>query len=240
MATTAVCTSFKQEMLQATHNFAAPLTGLAGAGTSGQFTITGLASTANIEVGMLAGGTNVAAGAVVASIDSASQVTVSKAHTGTVTSGTISFTAHTFKMALVKVSPTRSFDGTQTNVGTPGSGSPTSTNLGTDEVAASGGYSSGGTTLTNVTPTTSGTTALTDFSPDPSYTSATISTTAGIIYNNSVVQGHANGITANASGSAIGRTVSVHDFGGTQTVTAGTITFVFPTPDASNAILRVA
>jgi hypothetical protein len=240
MATTAVCTSFKQELLQATHNFAAPLTGLAGAGTSGQFTITGLASTANIEVGMAAGGTNVAAGAIVASIDSATQVTVSKAHTGTVTSGTISFTADTFKMALVKVSPSRTFDGTQTNIGTPGTAASSATNLGTDEVAASGGYASGGATLTNVTPTVSGTTAFTDFSPDPSYTSATISCTAAIIYNNTVHQGHANGITANASGSAIGRTCSVHDFGGTQTVTSGTITFVFPTADASNAILRVA
>jgi hypothetical protein len=240
MATTAVCTSFKQEMLQATHNFAAPLTGLAGAGVNAAFTITGLASTANIEVGMAAAGTNVAAGAIVASIDSSSQVTVSKAHTGTVTSGTISFTAHVFKMALVKVTPSRTFDGGSSNIGTPGTGAGSATNLGTDECAATGGYSAGGTTLTNVTPTVSGTTAFTDFSPDPSYTSATISTTAGIIYNNSVAQGHANGITANASGSAIGRTVSVHDFGGTQTVTSGTITFVFPTPDASNAILRIA
>jgi hypothetical protein len=236
--TTAVCTSFKQEMLQATHNFAAPIS-ITASGVSAAFTLTGMSSTANVEVGMAATGTNVAAGAVVASIDSASQVTLSKAHTGTITTQSITFTADVFKMALIKVGA-GSYSGTQTNIGTPGTGTVSVTNLGTDEHAASGGYSAGGTTLTNVTPTVSGSTALTDFTPDPSYTSATISTIGGIIYNNSVHQGHANGITANASGSAIGRTVSVHDFGGTQTVTSGTITFVFPTADASNAILRVA
>jgi hypothetical protein len=239
MATTAVCVSAKQELLQAAACFNGTLSALAGAGTSGQFTITGLATTAGIALGMLAAGTGIAAGAIVASIDSASAVTVSKAHTGTVTTGTISFTADIFKMALVKVTPTRTFDGTQTNIGTPGTGGPTVTNLGTDEASGTG-YTSGGLTLTNVTPTVSGSTAFTDFSPDPSLTTATISTVASIIYNTTVRLGHANGITANASGSAIGRAVSVHDFGGTQTVTAGTMTFVFPTPDASNAILRIA
>jgi hypothetical protein len=34
--------------------------------------------------------------------------------------------------------------------------------------------------------------------------------------------------------------VSVHDFGGTQTVASGTFSLVFPTPDSSNAILRIA
>jgi hypothetical protein len=34
--------------------------------------------------------------------------------------------------------------------------------------------------------------------------------------------------------------VSVHDFGGTQTVSNGTFTVVMPTADANNAILRIA
>ncbi len=238
MATTAACTSAKQEMLQGTHVFNAPISYTAS-GVNGAFTLTGLSSTAGIIVGMAASGSNVAAGAVVASIDSATQVTLSKAHTNTITTQSITFTGDVFKLALVKVTPGRTFDGTQTNIGTPGTGSPTATDLGTDEASGTG-YTSGGMTLTNVTPTISGSTALTDFTPDPSLTTATISCTAGIIYSNSVRQGHANGITANASGSAIGRTISVHDFNGTQTVTVGTITFVMPTPDASNAILRVA
>lgn len=239
MATTAMDTSYKVELFQAGHCHNATITGTAS-GVSGAFTLTGLASTAGIAVGMAASGTNVAAGAVVASIDSASQVTLSKAHTGTITTATITFAGDQFSMLLIKTSPGRTFDGTQTNVGTPGTGSPSVTNVGTDEVSGTG-YTSGGTALTNVTPSNpSGSTAITNFSPNPSWTSASFSTTAGIVYNKSVRLGHANGIAPNASGSAVNRSVSVHDFGGTQTVTAGTFTAVMPTADASNAILRIA
>lgn len=234
MATTAMCYSFKQEILQAGHCFNATLSALAGAGASGAFTITGLASTAGIAVGMAASGTNVAAGAIVASVDSATQVTVSKAHTGIVTSGTIGFAGDAFKILLIKVSPVRTFDGTQTNVGTPGTSAASTSNVGTDEVAAGGGYTSGGVALTNVTPVlVSTTTAITDFSPDPSWSSATFSTTAAIIYNTSARLGA-------AATPLSGRTAGVYDFGGTQTVSAGTLTIIIPTPDASNAVLRIA
>lgn len=239
MATTAFCNSAKVELLQGGHCLFATQSALAGAGVSGQFTITGLATTAGVQVGMAATGTNVAAGAIVASIDSASQVTVSKAHTGTVTTGTIAFTGDVLKMLLIAVGPATTFSGTQTNVGTPGTAASSVTNVGTDQLTGTG-YTSGGTTLVNVTPTLSGTTAITNFSPNPNWTTATFSATACIIYNTTVRIGHANGITPNASGSAINRSISVHDFGGTQTVTSGTFTVVMPTADASNAILRIA
>lgn len=239
MATTAFCNSAKVELLEGTHCLFATQSSLAGAGVSGQFTLTSLASTAGVAVGMAASGTGVAAGAIVASIDSATQVTVSKAHTGTVTTGTIAFTGDVLKMLLIKLTPGRTFDGTQTNVGTPGTAGPTATNVGTDETSGTG-YTSGGTTLTNVTPTLVSTTAITNFSPNPNWTSASFNATAAIIYNTTVRQGHANGITPNASGSGINRSISVHDFGGTQTVTSGTFTVVMPTADASNAILRIA
>src|ERR1700731_1073882 len=103
---TNMCNSFKAELAQGGHCFNTTMSGLAGAGVNTAFTITGLATTAGIAVGMAAAGTNVAAGAIVASVDSISQVTVSKAHTGTVTSGTISFTADAFKLLLVKVGGT--------------------------------------------------------------------------------------------------------------------------------------
>jgi hypothetical protein len=228
MATTGICNSFKVELMQAAHCFNATLSSLAGAGTNGAFTITGLASTAGVAAGMAASGTNVAAGAIVATVDSATQVTVSKAHTGTVTSGTIGFTADAFKLALVKLTPGRTFDSTQTNIGTPGTSAPSATNLGTDEITASGTYSSGGMALTNTTPALSSTTAVGTFS-NVSITSATISTTAAIIYN-----------TNGRLGSTTGRTVSVHDFGGTQTVTSGTLTLTMPTADSVNGLLRIA
>ena len=94
----------------------------------------------------------------------------------------------------------------------------------TNEVAASGTYSAGGGTLTNVTPTSSGTTAFTDFA-DLSFTSATITAFGALIYNDS------------AAGDP---TVCVLDFGGAKTSTVGTFTIVFPTADASNAIIRIA
>jgi hypothetical protein len=94
----------------------------------------------------------------------------------------------------------------------------------TNEVAASGTYSAGGGALTNVTPTSSGTTAFTDFA-DLSFTSATITAYGALIYNDS------------AAGDP---TVCVLDFGGAKTSTNGTFTIIFPTADATNAIIRIA
>lgn len=234
MATSGLCNSFKSELLSAAHSFNATMSSLAGAGVNGAFTLTGLATTAGIVVGMAAGGTNVAAGAIVASVDSISQVTVSKAHTGTVTTGTISFTADIFKIALVKVAPSTTFAPSQTNIGTPGTGASSTSNLGTDETSGSG-YTSNGFTLTNVAPSvpgTPGTVGTTSFSPNPSWTTASFSTTAGIIYNSSTRLG------AGATPLS-GRAVGIYDFGGTQTVTAGTFTLVVPVNDGNNAVIRL-
>ena len=93
-----------------------------------------------------------------------------------------------------------------------------------NEVANSGSYAAGGGTLTNVTPTTSGTTAFTDFA-DLSFTSATITAFGALIYNDT------------AAGDP---TVCVLDFGGAKTSTSGTFTIVFPTADATDAIIRIA
>ena len=86
------------------------------------------------------------------------------------------------------------------------------------------GYSAGGSALTNVTPTTSSTTALTDFA-DLTFSSATITARGALIYND------------RASGDPA---VVVLDFGGDKTSTAGDFTIVFPTADASSAIIRIA
>ena len=94
----------------------------------------------------------------------------------------------------------------------------------TNEVANSGTYAAGGGTLTNVTPIATGTTAFTDF-VDLSFTSATITAYGALIYNDT------------AAGDP---TVCVLDFGGAKTSTSGTFTIIFPTADASNAIIRIA
>lgn len=101
-------------------------------------------------------------------------------------------------------------------------GASTTAYSATNEVSGTG-YTAGGNTLTNVTPTTSGTTALTDFA-DSSWTSSTITARGCMIYN-----------STNSN-----RTVGVWDFGSDQVSSSGTFTVVFPTADASNAIIRLA
>ena len=98
----------------------------------------------------------------------------------------------------------------------------------TNEVSASGSYSAGGGTLTNVNPTSSGTTAFTDFD-DLTFTTATITARGALIYN-----------TTEGSGTGTTNSVVVLDFGADKTSTAGDFQIVFPTADASNAIIRIA
>ncbi len=98
----------------------------------------------------------------------------------------------------------------------------------TNEVSASGSYSAGGGTLTNVTPTSSSTTAFTDFD-DITFTSATITARGALIYNSQT-----------GGGSGTTNTVVVLDFGSDKSSTSGDFQIVFPTADASNAIIRIA
>ena len=86
------------------------------------------------------------------------------------------------------------------------------------------GYTAKGAALTRVDPSTSGTTALTDFA-DLTFSTATVTARGALIFNDT------------ASGDP---SVVVLDFGGDKTSTAGDFTVVFPTADASNAIIRIA
>jgi hypothetical protein len=97
----------------------------------------------------------------------------------------------------------------------------------TNEVGDSGSYESGGGDLTNVDPATSGTTAFVDFQ-DISFTAATITARGAMIYNSTPAHTYTN------------PTVAILDFGENKTSTTGTFTVQFPTPDASNAILRIS
>ena len=92
----------------------------------------------------------------------------------------------------------------------------------TNEVVGTG-YTAGGNTLTvSQIPTSSGTTAFIDFA-DTTWSTSTITARGALIYNS----------TDNTA-------VAVLDFGSDKTSSAGDFTIVFPTPDASNAILRIA
>lgn len=127
-------------------------------------------------------------------------------------------TGNVFKAALVKAS----------QVGTYGAATTGYASLtgNSDEVANGSGYTTGGFAWTagqNLTPQTSGTTAYWQWSVNPSWSAASFSTDGVIIYNST------NG----------NRAVYVGSFGGTQTVTSGTLTLVLPTNDSTNALLRI-
>lgn len=117
---------------------------------------------------------------------------------------------NTFKIALYTSSATL--------------GAGTTAYSATNEVSSSGtNYTAGGNTLTSVTPTSSGTTAYTDFA-DTTWTSANITANGALIYNST----------------SSNRAVAVLAFGSDKTSTNGDFTIVFPTADASNAIIRIA
>jgi len=84
-------------------------------------------------------------------------------------------------------------------------------------------YTAGGSALTNVTPTTSSTTAFCDFAY-LTFSNATVTARGCLIYNDTQSD----------------KAVCAIDFGGDKTSTAGDFTVVFPTADASNAIIRLA
>jgi len=93
-----------------------------------------------------------------------------------------------------------------------------------NEVTSSGSnYSAGGNTLTvSTSPTSTGNVAFLSFA-NSSWTNANITANGALIYNS----------TANTA-------VAVLAFGADKTATNGTFSVIFPTADASNAIIRIA
>ena len=100
----------------------------------------------------------------------------------------------------------------------------TTTAYSTSNEATGTGYTAGGNTLTvSAVPTSTGTTAFLDFT-DTTWSTATVTVRGALIYNST------NSDTS----------VAVLDFGADKTSTAGDFTIIFPTADASNAIIRIA
>ena len=88
-------------------------------------------------------------------------------------------------------------------------------------------YVAGGQALANVNPTSSGTTAFTDFA-DEVWSTASFTARGALIYNTTPTHTYTN------------PSVVVLDFGSDKTASAGDFTVIFPTADASNAIIRIA
>jgi len=124
--------------------------------------------------------------------------------------GAQNFSADTFKIALYTSSATLS--------------NATTAYTSSNEVASGGGYTTGGNTLTvSQTPTSTGNVAFISFA-NSSWSNATITAAGALIYNNT----KSNTAVASLS------------FGGDKTSTSGTFTVIFPTADATSAIIRIA
>jgi hypothetical protein len=124
--------------------------------------------------------------------------------------GAQNFSANTYKIALYTSAATLS--------------NATTAYTSSNEVANGGGYTTGGNTLTVSTlPTSTGNVAFISFA-NSTWANATITAAGALIYNNS----QANSAVASLS------------FGGDKTSTAGTFAVIFPTPDATSAIIRIA
>lgn len=92
-----------------------------------------------------------------------------------------------------------------------------------NEVPSTGNYTAGGNTLTSTTPTADGTTAICDFA-DTTWNNATITARGALIYNSSKAN----------------KAVAVLNFGDDKISTNGDFIISFPTPNAANAIIRIA
>jgi len=120
---------------------------------------------------------------------------------------------HSLKIALIKPSPTGNFNKSTTNYSnlTANSDEATGTN-----------YSAGGQVLDSPAITLSGDTAIVDFA-DEVFSNLTITAAGALLYNSSVSN----------------KAIAVFSFGSNVASTAGDFTVIFPTADASNAVIRI-
>ena len=102
-------------------------------------------------------------------------------------------------------------------------GASTTAYSSTNEVANGNGYTTGGQNLTSVSPTTSGTTAYVDFA-DVTWSASTITANGALIYNSN---------SSNAS-------VVTLAFGSDKSSSNGDFQIIFPTANATDAIIRIA
>jgi hypothetical protein len=183
-------------------------------------TITGIVPAISEAVPIYQGeqvsGTNWLANTVVSRILSSTSIQTNQPPSAAVTTFTVA--GDTFKMVLIKIGMAGTYGASSTGYADITGNS--------DEVVGTG-YTAGGMPMTNVDPVASSPSAFTTFSPNPSWTSASFSTAGCMICNTTQ-----NGPIANPG-------TSVHDFGGTQTVSSGTFTAVMPVAAVGTAVLQI-
>ena len=136
--------------------------------------------------------------------------------------GNHDFDNDTFRVALIKESPSGTFDATTVAYSELGSDQTSGTGYtGAFDSVSTGAQAA----IATGYPQMDGTTAVMDFD-DAVFTSVTVQADGCILYN------------PNADSAA--NVIAVFDFGGTVSATAGDFTIQFPAPGASTSILRLA
>ncbi len=209
---TAMCSSFKQQLMRGQHNFTTTgfVSSTATAASTVNYTNVDTTTMGLINLGMTFTGTNVGADSHVNAIVGAQAFTSSVASTGAV--GNLTFTnpmAASYKLTLY--TSTRATLDASTTV--------------YDATNESTGITAGGYALTFSAsmPGLTTTKAWMDFA-DLVISAVTTTARAALIYN--------------AYG-AQNRAVSTHDFTTDKSSSAGDFTIIFPTADSTSAILRV-
>ena len=241
--TTAFCTGAKTELATGGHCFLATNNQLGNTAGASNTYLFGLTNTAVLAVGMTVNCTNTSAAcnnSVISRIINSTAVKIDVQPGGTTANaGTITFTGDQFYFGLINATAAFAWGATANCYGYgAGVGTPAANLVGTDELTSSNvGYTVGGFALTNISPANTGTVSFWSFSANPSWTGATFSTSGGFIYNNSGRIGVAGG---NVTNSGNGRMISIHSFGGVQSVSAGTFTVVLPTNGSGTSILQIS
>jgi hypothetical protein len=217
--TSAMPNSYKSELPQGLHRHQGSIA-VTGTTTNASSNVTAISNMSGVAPGCGIAGGAVPANSFIANLSGASQITIGPGPvaTGGAAGQNLTITGDTFKIALGKAGVTGTYGASTTNYSNLTGNS--------DEVANGNGYTTGGfawTPAQNIQPAFSSTQTYWSWSVNPSWTGATLSTDGCIIYNSS----------------SNGRAVYVGSFGGTQTVTAGTLTLLLPTNGPGTSLLQL-
>ena len=226
--TTAMTASFKREMLDGVHHLQGTIsvtgTTSTATGTPAGTTIASLSSITDISAGMLVSDVtnagDIPATTYTSLLLSSTSVKIDKVMLGSHVGDTLNFKGDSLAFALIKPTPTGTYGVANTNYSDITGNS--------DEVTGTG-YTAGGfvwaagASITPASSTAGAGTAWTQPSTNPSWTSATISAAGGMLYN--VTQ--------------LNKAICIESFGGTQTVTSGTLTLLLPTNGSGTSLLQV-
>ena len=255
--TTCITDTAKMDMMQAGVLIALANSQVGNTFAASNTLLGALSNTAPLMVGMTintGNNLNAANVAFIQRIINSTAIEMSEPAAGA-SNGTYTFTGDVLNVALIKFTPTGTYD----------RNTKCFANVQADEATGTG-YTANGVALTVVAPgaglgvdVLDSNTAITNFS-NPSWTSATLNVAGMAIFTRGMINATPStptqrigytpaGVSANSSSIGLANVgsnataqhvISLHDFGGQQVVTSGTFTVVMPAANGTAAILRLS